>query len=842
MVVAGDRLFSSRLIDAPASGTTVDIPVSADWGAGAYVLVTHYRPLSQVNGREPVRSVGVAWLAVDNGPRTLSVAIGTPDKARPRTRVTVPVTVGNLGREEAYVTVAAVDEGILQLTDFKSPRPVDYYFGKRRLGVNMRDDYGRLIRPEKAPLGALTVGGDSFGGRGLAVVPTRTVALFSGIVKLGADGKANVSLDIPDFNGSLRLMAVVWSGDKVGNADKMLIVRDPVVADLVLPRFLAPGDNASVALNLDNVEGAAGSYTATLRTTGPLSTSTPSVTRTLGAGQRILVPLSLTGSGLGVAGITLEVRGPNGFRVTHDWPIEVRSPQLDIAREEEQPLAAGATFNATRALVGGLVPSTAALTLTVSSTHGYSNVAGLLRWLDKYPYGCIEQTTSRAMPLLDFNDLADLAGLPRDAELKPRIQAAIDNVLDMQNFAGDFGMWHSGDEAEPFLSVYALDFLNAARKKGYVVPDDALRRGSSWLRTASTEDSQTPLVRAYAFYVLAKAGQANLSDLRYFSDTKMSAMTSGLAPALTGAAASLMGDRSRAEAGFARARQILVAADPATYPHDVYGSLLRDLSGALALAAEGGKPDLVPVLLEKGRTLDQRVDDTTTQEKGWMLRAAYELTRQRLPLNVTVNGAPAQPRAGAVRLTPALAQLQSGVVLVNRGDAGVWRTSSVSGTPATALPPVALGFTHIKNLWTMSGAPADAAALHQNDRVIIEVSGTMPNGLYRQMGLIDLLPAGLEIEQALTPEDARLYPFLGKLSETGMADKRDDRFVAAFSVGARYRPRNAKDADLQPQFHIAYVARAVTPGRFVLPAATVEDMYAPAITARTAMGMLGVSQ
>jgi uncharacterized protein YfaS (alpha-2-macroglobulin family) len=841
VVVASDRIFSSKSIEVPAGGATIDIPVSSEWGAGAYVLVTQYRPLNQVSGREPVRSIGVAWLGIDNGPRTLSVAINTPEKVRPRSRVSVPVTVGNLGREEAWITLAAVDEGILQLTDFPSPRPVDYYFGKRRLGVNMRDDYGRLIRPEKAPLGALRQGGDSFGGRGLAVVPSRTVALFSGIVKLGADGKANIPLDIPDFNGSLRLMAVVWSSDKLGNADKMLIVRDPVVADLVLPRFLAPGDTASAALNLDNVEGLAGTYTATLKTSGPLSANTATLTRQLGKGQRLLVPVSLTGSGLGVAGVSLEVRGPGGFRVSHDWPIEVRSPQLDIAREDEQPLAAGATYNATRALVGDLVPATAAVTLTVSATHGYGNVAGLLKWLDKYPYGCVEQSVSRAMPLLDFNDLADLAGLPRDAALKGRVQNAIDRVLDMQNSGGDFGMWGAGDEAEPFLSVYALDFLQAAKKHGYVVPDDALRRGADYLRQQATRDGATPLTRAYAFYVLARQGQANLSDLRYFSDTKMAAMTSGLAPALSGAAAALMGDRSRAEAGFNRARQILVAADPVTYPHDIYGSLLRDLSGALALAAENGKPDLVPALLEKGRSLNQKVDDTTTQEKGWMLRAAYALTRQRLPLNVTVNGAPAQPRQGAVRLTPSLQQLQAGVALANRGDAVVWRTASVSGTPAAARPAEAHGMTIAKSVWTMAGAPADTGALRQNDRVIIEVSGTLPNNLRRQMGLIDLLPAGLEIEQALTPEDGKLYPFLGKLTETSMTDKRDDRFVAAFGLGSNYRPRN-QTVEPQPQFHIAYVARAVTVGRFALPAAMAEDMYAPAITGRTAMGTLSVAQ
>ena len=158
----------------------------------------------------------------------------------------------------------------------------------------------------------------------------------------------------------------------------------------------------------------------------------------------------------------------------------------------------------------------------------------------------------------------------------------------------------------------------------------------------------------------------------------------------------------------------------------------------------------MPVLLDKSKTLDQRVDDTTTQEKGWILKAAYALTRQKLPLNITVNGAPAGPRDGAVRLTPNLGQLGAGVTVANKGDANVWRTTSVAGTPAAALPPAANGFTLTKTVWTMSGAPADLASLHQNERVIVEISGTMPNNFYRQMGVIDLLPAGLEIEQPLS--------------------------------------------------------------------------------------------
>ena len=161
------------------------------------------------------------------------------------------------------------------------------------------------------------------------------------------------------------------------------------------------------------------------------------------------------------------------------------------------------------------MPSSASVSLSVSAAHGYNNVAGLLKWLDKYPYGCVEQTVSRAMPLLDFNDLADLAKLPRDNALKARIQAAIDQVLDMQNYAGDFGMWGPGDSADNFLSVYALDFLTQAKAKNYVVPNDAMKRGLNWLKATGAAEGDDDLARAYAFYVLAHNGQANQCNISF---------------------------------------------------------------------------------------------------------------------------------------------------------------------------------------------------------------------------------------------------------------------------------------------------------------------------------------
>lgn len=847
VVVAGDKIFSSKVIDAPASGTSVDVPVQADWGPGAYVLVTDYRPLNEATSREPVRAIGLAWLQVDNAQRTLTTLIGGPQKILPRQKLTIPVTIRGLSEgEQAYLTLAAVDEGILQLTNFNSPDPNDWYFGKRQLGVEMRDDYGRLIKPEKATVGALREGGDNFGGRPLAVVPTKTVALFSGLVKVGPTGLANVTLDVPDFNGELRLMAVAFSADKLGHADRPLTVRDPVVADIVLPRFLAPGDHASAALNLNNVDGRPGTYVATLTANGPVGLPNGAkqtvVTQPLRVGQRVLVPMQMEGRGIGIATISLNVKGPGGFNVSRSWQIESRAPQLDVARDQTLPFAPKASYTANGQLVADLIRSTATVGLTVSSAHGYANVPGLLKWLDKYPYGCIEQTTSRAMPLLVFNDLSDLAGLPRDQALHARVQDAIDAVLDMQNYPGNFGMWAPGSDADPWISVFALDFLYQAKEKGYVVPNDALKRGSSWLRTAAASDSNSDATRAYAFYLLARTGQVNLSDLRYFSDTRGPEMNAAIGEALIGAAAAEAGDRSRATYGFGRARDIAMNAKTFGYPVGDYGSLLRDLAGTTALAAENGQGDLIPALLQKSQEVDMTLNATTTQEKAWMLRAAYELTRQRVPLNIAVNGQPTIPRAGAVRLSPSTAQLASGITLLNRGDAQVWRTTSVQGTPSDPLPSEQNGLTLSKTIWTMAGAPADLSRLHQNDRVIVELTGQMQHNTYRQMGVIDLLPAGLEIEMPLSGEDGKPYPFLQPLSDANMTDVRDDRFVAAFSIGSQYvGSLDRRKPEPQPVFRVAYIARAVTTGTFVLPAGAVMDMYAPTIHGRTAMGSITIA-
>jgi alpha-2-macroglobulin len=479
LVIANDRVLTMRLVHVPAEGITIEVPVTAEWGTGAYAIFASYKPLKGGTERAPARAIGVAWLPIDAAPRTLGVDLGAPDKVLPRQTVTLPITVKNLSAgEKTYLTLAAVDEGILQLTRFESPAPTKFYFSKRRLALDIRDDYGRLIAGD-GPVGSIRQGGDSIGGAALPVVPTRTVALFSGFVEVDAQGHASVPIEVPDFEGELRLMAVVFDRHKVGEAEAHLTVRDPVVSDVVLPRFLAPRDQSRLSLSLHNLDGKPGEYRAALSAEGTVAfPGEHERTLTLAAGERQLLAFPIAAGDVGIGTFTLHLSGPDGFAVDRQWQIAVRGAQDPITRTTVLTLASGKDAELSRDLIQGYLPETSSVSVSLATWRSLP-ISGVLRSLDRYPYGCIEQTTSRAFPLLYFNDVALLTHDKTDPGIHTRVQKAVERIVDMQRVDGNFGFWGPSYPAYDWLSIYALDFLFSARTQGYAVSDDTLQRGQA---------------------------------------------------------------------------------------------------------------------------------------------------------------------------------------------------------------------------------------------------------------------------------------------------------------------------------------------------------------------------
>ncbi len=410
VMVVSDKLWLTRSVDLPAGGTTIDLPVTPAWSPGVYVLASAFRPATAA-GRGPGRAVGVAWLGLDPAPRTLGIHLSAPPVWRPRRPVQVPVHVTGLqAGDEAYVTLAAVDQGILQLTDFTSPDPGSYFLGKRRLGMDLLDLYGHLIRPGGQP-GKLRngAGADNRNLHPGALRSTRTVALFSGPVRLDSQGNAMVPLQLPDFEGELRLMAVAWGGRRYGAASEPVKVRDPLVSQLYLPRFLAPGDQALITLALHNLDAPAGRYTVSLKTAGSLTLDQPAQ-QTLGiskqgADSTRQLQFTLHGGPVGDGRLTLDINGPTGFHLQRHWNLSVRPAQAYVSNHRSQQLAAGATLHIDHSQLSGYLPGTGLLSASFSS-HPALNVPALLRALQDYPYGCLEQLTSRALALLYYGNLA----------------------------------------------------------------------------------------------------------------------------------------------------------------------------------------------------------------------------------------------------------------------------------------------------------------------------------------------------------------------------------------------------------------------------------------------------
>ncbi len=846
LVVANDKVLLTRHFDVPEGGARIDVPVSEDWGSGAYVMVTTFKPLSSQQTRAPVRSIGLAWAAVDQSPRILSVNIETPDKVAPRQRIKAPLTIsGAAPGARVFVTLAAVDQGILQLTKFKTPSPADYYFGKRRLGLDIRDDYARLILDTDGAPGALRVGGDAMGGAGLSVVPTVTVALFSGLVEVDADRRAVIELNLPDFVGELRLMAVAFSAGKVGMGERTLTVRDDVVAEMTLPRFLAPGDKSNATLSVHNVDGAPGEYVLNIKVTGSVGAGSmePRILKrvTLAENQRRSLEVPVNGLEPGIGTITVAVDGPNTYHINRAWPIEVRPAQLPVTSEVVALLGPGEGFDLNAAQVAGFYADTASVAASVSVTRG-PDVPGLLAWLDRYPYGCLEQTTSRAFPLLYYNELSLVSHQAEDKGIKFRVQNAVDRVLDMQNGSGSFGMWGpSSYDADTWLSVFALDFISQAKAQDYVVPQDSLERGLRWLRGLAGQSYRDLWARSYAFYILAREGSVNASDLRYFADNEMVDIENALSAAHLAAALVEIGDRSRARLAFNRALDLITVKEGESYEATPYGSQLRDAAGVMALAAASDETQILPALFDVSERLDRRIDYTTTQEKAWLLFAAYQMNRAGGALDVDIDGASAVSERDPVFLVPAFEELKSGVRVTNQGERDIWRTVTIAGVPKE---PLAAAFSNVrltKSFRTLKGAPMPLDQVKQNDRAVVLIRGQMNDEDYHEMIALDLLPAGWEIEAVLKRGDTA-YEWLPALTNATMIEARDDRFVAAFDIGWRYERRRKKDEPVvYPKFTLAYVVRAVTPGEFILPAARVEDMYKPSVYARTEPATLTVT-
>lgn len=848
VAVLGGKMHTMQEVEIPNGGGSVDIPVGEDWGAGAYATALLYRPMDKSTKRMPQRALGLAYLALDQTDRELKISLDAPEKIKSGTTLTVPMTVEGLtAGEPARITLAAVDVGILNLTGFASPAPETWFNAQTKLGTEIRDFYGRLIDGMRAERGALRSGGDADGGLEMSGTPPveATVAEFSGIVEVGPDGKATVSFDLPDFNGSVRLMAVAWSKDKTGHAVGSVIVRDALALTVAAPRFLTLGDEVELGFGLHNVEGPKASYKLSL-TEGAEGEAIKDVANRdvpLDAGQRVSEKIKLKPESIGLKTFNVSVTGPNGIDVKRELKLDVKAPAGDIRRTTVAKLKSGGSIELSSDLIANLIPERSKASVAVGPTARF-DVAGLIESLDRYPYGCAEQTVSKALPLVYAQAVADRSGITMAPEIKKNVQKAIDRVFEMQDSSGAFGAW-GPYSTNLWLTAYVADFLTRAREAGYQVDDrgfnTALDRLANFIAYAQ-DFKYGGGDRAYALYVLARNGRAPMGELRYYTDARLDRFSTPIAKAQLGAALALMGDRQRAATAISAASKDLSLVQNVTevgYRTD-YGSWLRDGAAVLALSSETGMTTAAATDLAD-KVADAAVADTytSTQEQAWLLLAvkamgdtdkdsALRIGDQTFKTPLTRTLTAMQLKANALKIT-------------NTSETDTDAVISVVGAATTPEPATEKGFKIERSYYKLDGTPVDLASanggeatINQNERFIAVVKVTNENKGGRVM-VVDRLPAGLEVEnpRLVSSGDISSLSWLKSDVSAEHTEFRDDRVVTAFNF-------YGKKAQQGQSVSVAYIVRAVTPGSFVHPAATVEDMYIPERHARTAAGRLVV--
>jgi uncharacterized protein YfaS (alpha-2-macroglobulin family) len=807
--LANHRILETKeLMATEGTPVTLTFETKASWGSSLYLLASAFRAQSKTLGA--TRAIGVAHIAIDDPQKVIQLTLDHPTRLTASDALTVEVTATNAAAKKTYLTLSAVDKGILQLTHYASPDPAVYFYGQKMLGIEIRDVYADLIKA----IGAHAAFDVGAGDDDLAAALTdsvvsnkrKVVALLSDVIAFDKQGKATVTMDIPDdFQGTLVLTAVAWNADTVGSHTAEVLVKDPISTELYMPRFLTTGDQSSITLRSSfDASVTPGTYLLRLHTKGGVAISPQEIHYTVEGNRShsLMHALDLNASGSKSGEITLEVLHDGKQVSERSWKIGIRDAYPSTYLRKLGRLNRSRTLEPNHISDPSQWQSVRRVRLTLSGTP-LLPTDSLTQELIDYQGRCAEQTTSRAMPWLESEA----------SDKKALLQGAIDRLTTMQRINGGFGLW-SNSQIDPWITAYVLDLLTRAKAKGYSVPQKNINQGLAWLEQHLDRWSNSRAKQeadAYALYLLARNNHILLSEIHHHAANKQSLIRSAQAWGQLGAALSSLGETQQATVLFERAKQAL---GEGSYLN--YGGALRNKAALVLLLKESGlAQDAQRLFADLALNLKKR-KYLSTQEMSMLLRAQKALGIRKSKLSLSIDGTLYQKEEPFTTRADKLSTLPK---IINQGDAALWYDLSFVATPDPThyAPQENRGFSLEKQFYTLKGQPIDLSQVVRNSRIVVVLKGAIQERSIQHPLITDWLPAGFEIENpTLSGIDASDgLKWLGKKSATLHTEYRDDRFEAALRI------------DNNSSFTAAYVIRAVTLGSFTLPPAKIEDMYQP---------------
>ena len=843
ILVESDKRLFSKTIYVPKEGLKTDIPIDKSWDShNIYVSAVVFRKASQKDEISPQRAIGVTHLPLDRIHRTLELKIDAVEKSEPNKDIELKINVHNTNGKKAWVKISATDVGILNITDFKTPKPQDHFFAKQRYTADSYDLYGKVIESRKGKLTKQRFGGDAdMSGKRKNRLPkakVKLIAISKQLIQTDENGFAAIKLKSPDFNGKIKITAVAFTDDSYGSTETETIIAAPIVAEISTPKFLSDNDAAMIALDIQNLSGEDQDIEFELSTTQPLKINNYSAMETIADKQKKTFFFEISASDYyGIGKLRLDLKSSKGNNLIREWELAVRPAYPSENRTFMTTVAKDKAITLDKKWIEGLSEKTTEVDIVVSNTPPF-NLNSIAKGLFGYPYGCLEQTTSKAFANLYIDDkIANKIGhkpISNDKRVELH-EKAVSRLAGMQLSNGGFGLWNSRSPEQPWLSAYVADYLLTAKDFGFEAPDEMLEkllyqlnnringRSISVVNRLYTRDSQHLAFasEAYAAYILSKVNRIDLSSLRNMYEFRKTQSKSGLPLVHLGAALINMGDK---KLGTQAIKDGLKVERAVHYLGD-YGTKLRD-AAQMYHVMNTANVKITNNLLHQIWQESKSNSYLSTQERVSILRAGFADINEKIPFTVSVMQDDIEERFYVNKFfskTFKASDINAGTELKFISDEDLFVYAAVSGFPAQPPQPKMTNFEITRNLYSMDGKPIDKRVFDTGDMVIVHLR-IRADRYYDNAMVIDMLPAGLEIENLNISKGEGLGNTVINGINPGQTmqgynikhiEFRDDRYVAAVAIS----PNN--------ETHLFYILRAVSPGVYTVPPAFAEDMYRP---------------
>ncbi|HVM89573.1 MAG TPA: MG2 domain-containing protein [Puia sp.] len=822
-----DKVVSYQYLDIPSGKRTasVELPLTNEEVPNVYITATLIKPhgisdipLTVAHGYQSIR--------VEEKGRKIPVEILAQKSVRSRTHQKVKIKA----EANSLVTLAAVDNGVLQVSDFATPDPYSHFYAKRALEVNGYDLYPLLFPEIKSRLSS--TGGDMESDMKKRVNPMpakrfKIMSYWSGIKRTNSSGEAEFEFDIPQFSGEIRLMALSYKNESFGSSDKTMTVADPIVLSTALPRFLSPKDTAVVPVTVTNTTSKSVTADAVIKVSGAVQVAGQSQQKVeLAPNSESRLTFNVIGQPqIGTAKVTVEVNGL-GEKFIDETDISVR-PAVPLQKITGSGSVNGGSAASINIGLNDYIPSSVDYNLVVSRSPAME-YGKYLSQLVQYPYGCTEQTVSAAFPQLYYGDIADMLHMNKayKANANYNVQEAIRKIRMRQLYNGAVTLWDNEGAEDWWATIYAAHFLIEAKKAGFDVDKNLLETMLSYINNRLKKKETiiyyynrnqnkkiVPKEVIYGLYVLALAGQPNVSTMNYYkSNQQLLALDCKY---LLAAAYALSGDKNNF-------RQFLpsqfAGEESVAETGGSFYSDIRDEAIALNVLIDADPSD--PQIPLMAKHVSEKLNHRywySTQELAFSFIALGKINREALKSDATAeikaNGKLiANMNGNNIKLTSG--QLKgTNIEITTRGNGKLYYYWEAEGISSGGVYKEEDSYLKVrKRFYDRYGRMITGNSFKQNDLIIVQITlDKSYSSNVNNIVITDMLPAGFEIENPRTKEIPGMEWIKDSKTPTSI-DVRDDRINLFVNA----------NEDKQVYY---YAVRAVSPGIYKMGPVSADAMY-----------------